>query len=309
MRLQLTLLSVCFLLEGCVSLSDQCVQGVVTDASMNTVTVQSQASDPMPFSTLNADQSALSGLMLGDYLKVCYAGCYEEGMEAKSVQTVLKADEYQKVRWFNEGIRLQAIKDSSQALYVLFSPDQSHASLFFSKQKKAQILERRTLPSGDFVWNQLDDDTLNLRQKDGVWTVSRRGALLYNQPNVDGDVSLGAWLSEQYEGVLPAADCPGIRYQLTLKHRAHSGDGYFLLLTTYLEAENGRDATFAYIGRRLTQRGSDQNPDATVWQLISDTDQSVWNFEVQSQGQTLQLLTKQFEEIPSNLSYELKKLK
>ena len=42
MRLQLTFLSVCFLLEGCVSLSDQCVQGVVTDASMNTVSVQSQ---------------------------------------------------------------------------------------------------------------------------------------------------------------------------------------------------------------------------------------------------------------------------
>ena len=179
----------------------------------------------------------------------------------------------------------------------------------FPKQKKARILERRTLPSGDFVWNQLDDDTLNLRQKDGVWTVSRRGALLYNQPNVDGDASPGAWLTEQYEGVLPAADCPGIRYQLTLKHRAHSGDGYFLLLTTYLEAENGRDATFAYIGRRLTQRGSAQNPDVTVWQLISDTDQSVWNFKVQSHGQTLQLLTQQFEEIPSNLSYELEKLK
>ena len=309
MRFHLALLSMCLLLEGCVSFSDQCVQGVVTDASMNTVTVQSHDSKSMLFSTLKADKSGLSGLMLGDYLKVCYAGRYEEGVDAKSVQTVLKADEYQKVRWFNEGIRLQAIKDSNQALYVLFSSDQSRASLFFPRQKKVQILERRTLPSGDFVWNQLDDDTFSLRQKDGVWIISRRGALLYKEPQVDADQSLGVWLTEQYEGVLPAADCPGIRYQLTLKHRAHSGDGYFLLLTTYLEAENGRDAMFAYTGRRLTQRGSVQNPDATVWQLVSDTDRSVWNFEVRSQGQTLQLLTQQFEEISSNLSYELKKLK
>lgn len=51
-------------------------------------------------------------------------------------------------------------------------------------------------------------------------------------------------LPGQYEGVLPAADCPGIRYALFLRP-----DNIYQLEMTYLEAEEGKDKTFASLGR------------------------------------------------------------
>ena len=102
------------------------------------------------------------------------------------------------------------------------------------------------------------------------WTVTDREKVLFEQPQSDADESLGMWTTSRYEGILPAADCPSILYQLALRHRQHSGDGSFLLRLTYLEAENGRDVAFVYTGKRLKQRGTPEDPDATVWQLIAD---------------------------------------
>lgn len=56
--------------------------------------------------------------------------------------------------------------------------------------------------------------------------------------------ALGPEMLRTYEGLLPAADGPGIRYELTLENREHSGDGTYRLAITYFEAENGRDTTF-----------------------------------------------------------------
>ena len=49
--------------------------------------------------------------------------------------------------------------------------------------------------------------------------------------------ALGPEMLRTYEGLLPAADGPGIRYELTLENREHSGDGTYRLAMTYLEAE------------------------------------------------------------------------
>ena len=67
--------------------------------------------------------------------------------------------------------------------------------------------------------------------------------------------ALGPEMLRTYEGLLPAADGPGIRYELTLENREHSGDGTYRLAMTYLEAENGRDTTFFSSGRWGTLRG------------------------------------------------------
>lgn len=110
------------------------------------------------------------------------------------------------------------------------------------------------------------------------------------------------------EGILPAADCPSILYQLALRHRQHSGDGSFLLRLTYLEAENGRDVAFVYTGKRLTQRGTPEDPDATVWQLIADQGEDVYNFLQVKDGQSLTLLDRDFRKSRLPLNYTLKKV-
>ena len=254
------------LLAGCAgSMGKGNVRGIVTDATMNTVTVVSvDNGDTLSFSTMNADRT-------------------------------------------EDGIRTEAVDGSGQVMYVVFSPDSLKAELFSSESEGSEVLERRTLPSGGHVWNVEDDDTKNLRYTDGAWTISRRGKLIFSQPQADNDAHLGAWQELHYEGILPAADCPGIRYALTLRHREHSGDGTFQLQMTYLEAEDGKDVTFSYTGRRLTLRGIPSDADATVWQLLVDgKEKEVFNFLCED-DQTLTLLNKDFEKNDSQLNYSLKR--
>ncbi len=80
---------------------------------------------------------------------------------------------------------------------------------------------------------------------------------------------MGELIEERFVGVLPA-DCSGIRYDLRVKHRTHSGDGLFLLTLTYLNAETDRDLTYSYLGRRFTLRGSADDNNAIVWQCQTD---------------------------------------
>ncbi len=118
--------------------------------------------------------------------------------------------------------------------------------------------------------------------------------------------ALGPEMLRTYEGLLPAADGPGIRYELTLENREHSGDGTYRLAMTYLEAENGRVTTFfsgpADAG---TLRGTDDDPDATVYQLnIGDTTLEQINFL--SYPDSLIMLGADMKRAESKLNYTLK---
>ena len=110
--------------------------------------------------------------------------------------------------------------------------------------------------------------------------------------------ALGPEMLRTYEG-------PGIRYELTLENREHSGDGTYRLAMTYLEAENGRDTTFFSSGRWGTLRGTDDDPDATVYQLnIGDTTLEQINFL--SYPDSLIMLGADMKRAESKLNYTLK---
>lgn len=76
---------------------------------------------------------------------------------------------------------------------------------------------------------------------------------------------------------------------------------------TYLEAEKGKDVTFESIGKRLTQRGTTEDGDATVWQLVGDDGKPEANLLYDPMNQTLTMLTKDFKRIDSKLNYTLKR--
>ena len=192
---------------------------------------------------------------------------------------------------FDKAIRIGSVDARFSDFYVLFSPNGKLAHLYSDAGKKHETLQRRSLPNGGYVWNVEDDDTKNLRHKDGVWTIEKRMKLIASQSKSDVDASLGPWEEEYFEGVLPAASCPGIRYQLTVRHRSYSGDGAYHLA----------------IGKRLTQRGTTEDSDATVWQLIDDNGKHEANFVYEPMNQTLTLLTKDFKRIESKLNYTLKR--
>ena len=111
--------------------------------------------------------------------------------------------------------------------------------------------------------------------------------------------ALGPEMLRTYEGLLPAADGPGIRYELTLENREHSGDGTYRLAMTYL------DTTFFSSGRWGTLRGTDDDPDATVYQLnIGDTTLEQINFL--SYPDSLIMLGADMKRAESKLNYTLK---
>lgn len=305
----LTFMASCLLLACChVSQENGTQKGIVLDATMNTVTIITTTNDTLSFSTENSNKAGLTGLLIGDSIEVWFAGKYEHGMEAKSLATISKVLEDEYARFFNEGIRTEAVDGNSGSMYICFTEDSLKAELFTPGTGTKEVLEQRTLPSGEHVWNIEDDDTKNVRYIDNCWTVCQRGKLLFKQAQSDNDTNLGVWINEHYEGILPAADCPGIKYQLYVRHREYSGDGNFLLRITYLEAEDGNDAVYNYIGKRTTQRGIPTNPDAIVWQLSPDNDNCTYNFLYDAKKLTLTLLDKLFEPIKSKLNYTLKKI-
>lgn len=114
---------------------------------------------------------------------------------------------------------------------------------------------------------------------------------------------LGNIVEQRYEGILPAASGPGIKYDLTLCSQENSKEGVFALKMTYIEAENGNDVTFTTTGKRVTQKGSAMNADDTIYELIPSDNSEPSYFLVQ--GDSLTLLNSQKEKNESDLNYTI----
>ncbi len=316
----------CAVLAAACTPKQTCVKGVIVDATMNTISIVSQQGDTLRFGTADAERSTPDGILLNDSATVCYTGPYSDGISALKIEVSGKSgllggdrDDHgcigsagytwsavrqDCIQIFEQGVRTESV-DGDGAAFIVFSPDSAQVELFFSDGRPNEILDRRALPDGGYAWNVEDDDTKNIRLQNGLWTIGQRGNIIYTQRAEETDASLGEVQTLTYEGLLPAASCPGIRYELTIRSREHSGDGTFSLTTTYLEAENGQDRSFTYTGRRFTQRGIPGDDNATVWQLIADEGGDIFNF-LREDEKTLTLLNEQLEKNDTDLNYSLK---
>jgi len=105
-----------------------------------------------------------------------------------------------------------------------------------------------------------------------------------------------------YEGVLPCADCSGLKTELTLNRNASSSaPETYKLRETYLGKSAGTRTT---TGKWTIVRGTPDNPDATVYQLNPDKPQEVTNFLVVNDNQIRQL-DRDRQEIKSTLNFTL----
>lgn len=178
-------------------------KGIVCDATMNTVAIVTDKNDTLSFSTMDANKDEVDGLLLKDTLEVFYNGKYTPGMSAtklvqfpQSQKVGADRDEHgclasagyvwcevqqDCIRLFEKGIRLESVDESNMPAFIVFSPDSTRLELFFPNNAPNEILERRNLPSGGYAWNVEDDDTKNVRNVDGLWTISQRDHLLYRQ--------------------------------------------------------------------------------------------------------------------------------
>lgn len=104
-----------------------------------------------------------------------------------------------------------------------------------------------------------------------------------------------------YRGLLPAADCAGIDYILTLNDSIADADTLFALRMVYIEGDNnGSDITFDSRGRQHrfgvgAKRGYRLTPDdgdvATYFAIVNDT--------------TLQMVDSTLTRIDSPFNYDL----
>ena len=102
-----------------------------------------------------------------------------------------------------------------------------------------------------------------------------------------------------YKGILPAADCPGIVYDLTL-----IGDSAYTLNMTYLEGIDGKDVTFSSTGNVDYTRQGDKR--AVI--LKPSTDE-VATYLLVVNDSILRMVNDSLQEIPNNLNYDLIKQK
>ena len=107
-----------------------------------------------------------------------------------------------------------------------------------------------------------------------------------------------------YEGLLPAADGPGIRYRLTLSGEAYGGSGSYEMTMTYLEAEDGEDRSFRSEGLWKTFRGPVGGSDAVVLQL--DPEDSTARVDFLYMTDSLEMLGDGRTRIGSPLDYTLR---
>ena len=66
---------------------EQSISGVVTDASMNTVTIKTDAGDELSFGTEDADVSKVNGMDVGKTLTIYYTGTID-GTDTSKVTVV-----------------------------------------------------------------------------------------------------------------------------------------------------------------------------------------------------------------------------
>lgn len=86
------------------------------------------------------------------------------------------------IRLWEKGVRMASVPDAGKTLFLVFGPDSTKVELFFSEEGTPnEILDRRNLPDGGYVWNVEDDDTKNVRLEGDEWTVSQRGQPIYKQ--------------------------------------------------------------------------------------------------------------------------------
>lgn len=132
-----------------------------------------------------------------------------------------------------------------------------------------------------------------------------------NQNNYTTDESVMAVAADDssavavYEGILPAADGPGIQYVLSIDSIGPNGESGYTLITTYLDADGqGKNKSYTTKGKRRILHRDINNRNRTAYQLIPDDGEDPVYFVVVNDT-TLRLVNDSLQEAVSDLNYDI----
>lgn len=112
-----------------------------------------------------------------------------------------------------------------------------------------------------------------------------------------------------YEGILPAADGPGIQYILSVDSVGPDGECGYTLVTTYLDADGqGQDKSFTSKGKSKVIQKEVNKKKKTAYQLTPDNGEAPVYFVVVNDT-TLRLVNDSLQEAISDLNYDIIQVK
>ena len=112
-----------------------------------------------------------------------------------------------------------------------------------------------------------------------------------------------------YEGILPAADGPGIQYVLSVDSIGPDGESGYTLVTTYLDAEGqGKNKSFTSTGKRQIIQKDVNNNKKTAYKLTPNDGEAPVYFVVVNDT-TLRLVNDSLQEAVSDLNYDIIQVK
>lgn len=121
------------------------------------------------------------------------------------------------------------------------------------------------------------------------------------------DANAGSIVNDRYSGLLPAADGPGIEYDLLLIRQDRNNHGVYELVMTYIEGDNnGGDLSFIENGRYETFRGKGANADYSYIRLTPFSNGGDTFFIIENNG-NLTLVNAELQRADSQLNYTLQK--
>ena len=136
-------------------------------------------------------------------------------------------------------------------------------------------------------------------------TPTRSGMNLVDSLKMDANA--GSVVNDRYSGLLPAADGPGIEYDLLLIRQDRNNHGVYELVMTYIEGDNnGGDLSFIETGRYETIRGKDGNADNSYIRLTPFSNGGETFFVIENNG-NLTLVNAELQRANSQLNYTLQK--
>lgn len=120
------------------------------------------------------------------------------------------------------------------------------------------------------------------------------------------DKSKGSVIMKKYKGTVPAADGPGIVYDLTLYYQQDSPDGVYQMDATYLDTPtSGQNQTFTSTGKRMVKQGTPAAAAAVIYELIPNDGSGTVYLLVEAEGNSLTFLNQELQKAASDLNYTL----
>ncbi|GEM_PF-6914285 len=99
----------------------------------------------------------------------------------------------------------------------------------------------------------------------------------------------------EYQGIIPENEGSGTLYDLTISRSEYASDGKYILITTNQPINNRRQQSNTSRGNMEIQRGNAGDPNAMIYKLTDEVDDTILYLQVVGNNK-LRLLTTQIQD-------------